>query len=106
MEYAAELIGSAPDQDLAVLESTRQSERFLPLTTSNDLKVGQSTHAIGNPFGLVTLPTGVISALDREMQSISGRIFGVIQTDAAMNWATRWPTARLLRSPYRREHSD
>ncbi|MGB0590070.1 MAG: S1C family serine protease [Myxococcota bacterium] len=89
IEYAAELIGTAPDQDLAVLRIDAPIGALTPLSlgTSNDLKVGQSTYAIGNPFGLDhTLTTGVISALDREMQSISGRtIFGVIQTDAAIN---------------------
>jgi S1-C subfamily serine protease len=89
IEYAAELIGTAPDQDLAVLRIDAPIGTLTPLSlgTSNDLKVGQSTYAIGNPFGLDhTLTTGVISALDREMQSISGRtIFGVIQTDAAIN---------------------
>jgi S1-C subfamily serine protease len=89
LEYAAELVGSAPDQDLAVLRIDAPIGALTPLSvgTSNDLRVGQSTFAIGNPFGLDhTLTTGVISALDREMQSSSGRtIFGVIQTDAAIN---------------------
>ena len=88
-EYEAKLVGSAPDQDLAVLKIEAQSERLSPIVlgSSGDLKVGQSTFAIGNPFGLDhTLTTGVISALDREMKSLSGRtIFGVIQTDAAIN---------------------
>ncbi|MEQ9322642.1 MAG: PDZ domain-containing protein, partial [Polyangiaceae bacterium] len=45
------------------------------------------TLAIGNPFGLDhTLSTGVVSGLEREIQSLAGRpIFGVIQTDAAIN---------------------
>ena len=89
LEYPAELVGTAPDQDLAVLRIDAPIGALTPLSvgTSNDLRVGQSTFAIGNPFGLDhTLTTGVISALDREMQSISGRtIFGVIQTDAAIN---------------------
>lgn len=89
LEYPAELVGSAPDQDLAVLRIDAPIGTLTPLSVgrSNDLRVGQSTFAIGNPFGLDhTLTTGVISALDREMQSISGRtIFGVIQTDAAIN---------------------
>jgi len=88
-EYSAELVGTAPDQDLAVLRIAAPPGALTPLTvgTSDDLRVGQSTFAIGNPFGLDhTLTTGVISALDREMQSMSGRtIFGVIQTDAAIN---------------------
>ena len=88
-EYEASLVGTAPDQDLAVLKIAPQEKRLSPIVlgSSGDLKVGQSTFAIGNPFGLDhTLTTGVISALDREMQSLSGRtIFGVIQTDAAIN---------------------
>ncbi|HEX2136113.1 MAG TPA: trypsin-like peptidase domain-containing protein, partial [Microvirga sp.] len=52
-----------------------------------DLKVGQATFAIGNPFGLdQTLTTGVISALQRRLPTSEGReIADVIQTDAAIN---------------------
>jgi 2-alkenal reductase len=55
--------------------------------TSADLKVGQATYAIGNPFGLdQTLTTGVISALQRRLPTAEGReIADVIQTDAAIN---------------------
>ena len=60
-----------------------------PITvgSSADLLVGQMTLAIGNPFGLdQTLTTGVVSALNREMESIPGRVIrNVIQTDAAVN---------------------
>ena len=70
-------------------ESTRPPEKLrpIPVGSSSDLQVGQSVLAIGNPFGLdYTLTTGVISALDREVQSIGGReLQGVIQTDAAIN---------------------
>jgi S1-C subfamily serine protease len=54
---------------------------------SGDLQVGQKVYAIGNPFGLdQTLTTGIISALNREIESVTGRaIRGVIQTDAAIN---------------------
>ena len=54
---------------------------------SSVLQVGQSVFAIGNPFGLdQTLTTGIISALGREIESITGRpIKDVIQTDAAIN---------------------
>ena len=55
--------------------------------SSSELQVGQFTYAIGNPFGLDhTLTTGVISALGREIQSLTGiPIRDVIQTDAAIN---------------------
>ncbi len=87
--HEAELVGVAPDKDLAVLhiEPPEGGLTPLPIGTSNDLEVGQSVLAIGNPFGLdQTLTTGIISALGREIQSVSGRsITGVIQTDAAIN---------------------
>ncbi|HEX4955047.1 MAG TPA: trypsin-like peptidase domain-containing protein [Thermoanaerobaculia bacterium] len=87
--WDAEVVGSAPDKDLAVLkvEIPRERMRPLPLGTSRDLKVGQKVFAIGNPFGLdQTLTTGVISALGREIESVTRRpIRDVIQTDAAIN---------------------
>jgi S1-C subfamily serine protease len=87
--WQAEVVGEAPDHDLALLriEAPQDSLVPLPLGTSADLLVGQHTFAIGNPFGLdQTLTTGVISALDREIAAMSGRtIYGAIQTDAAIN---------------------
>ena len=87
--YQASLVGIAPDKDLAVLKIDAQRNELFPLPKgmSDNLKVGQSTYAIGNPFGLdQTLTTGIISALGREIQSVSGRpIKNVIQTDAAIN---------------------
>ena len=87
--YPAELVGFAPDKDLAVLRIKAPAERLapLPLGTSNDLQVGQKAFAIGNPFGLdQTLTTGIISALGREIESPAGRkIKNCIQTDAAIN---------------------
>jgi S1-C subfamily serine protease len=87
--WKAELVGVEPDKDLAVLKIDAPADkvRGLALGTSRDLQVGQKVFAIGNPFGLdQTLTTGIISGLDREIKSISGRpIEGVIQTDAAIN---------------------
>ena len=59
----------------------------MPIGRSTNLQVGQNVFAIGNPFGLdQTLTTGIISALGREIESVSGRtIPDVIQTDAAIN---------------------
>ena len=85
----AEVIGAAPEKDLAVLRIKTSGERLrpIPVGTSDDLRVGQSVYAIGNPFGLdQTLTTGIVSALGREIQSSNGvPIRDVIQTDAAIN---------------------
>jgi len=88
-EWEAQVVGVAPDKDLAVLRIEAPAERLrsLPLGSSRDIVVGQRVLAIGNPFGLdQTLTTGVVSALGRELTSPSGRtIRDVIQTDAAIN---------------------
>ena len=88
--WPAEVVGGDPHVDLAVLKIEAPAEKLRPIAvgTSRDLEVGQSVLAIGNPFGLDhTLTTGVISALDREVPSLTQRrlIRGAIQTDAAIN---------------------
>ncbi len=87
--WKARRVGMAPDKDLAVLHIDAPANRLqpIPVGTSKDLMVGQSVFAIGNPFGLdQSLTTGVISALGREIESVTRRpIQGVIQTDAAIN---------------------
>ena len=87
--WDAELVGKAPEKDLAVLkiDAPRKKLQPIPVGSSFNLLVGQSVYAIGNPFGLdQTLTTGIISALGREIQSVSGiPIRGAIQTDAAIN---------------------
>jgi S1-C subfamily serine protease len=87
--WVAKPVGVAPDKDLAVIKIDAPKELLKPLAigTSNDLQVGQDVIAIGNPFGLdQTLTKGVISALGREITSLTRRpITGVVQTDAAIN---------------------
>ncbi len=87
--WKAALVGAAPDKDIAVLKISAPPERLtpIPLGTSSDLKVGQKVLAIGNPFGLdQTMTSGIVSALGREIKSVTGRkIRGVIQTDAPIN---------------------
>lgn len=89
VDYDAELIGIAPEKDLAVLRLLDPPDELtpLPLGDSTELSVGRKVLAIGNPFGLdTTLTTGVVSALGREIRAPSNRrIRGVIQTDAAIN---------------------
>ena len=86
--WDAEVIGTEDRKDLAVLKiKANVPLKALPIASSDDLKVGQYVFAIGNPFGLdQTLTTGIISALGREINSVTGvPIRDVIQTDAAIN---------------------
>jgi S1-C subfamily serine protease len=87
--FQAELVGAFPDRDLAVLKIKAPKDKLPPLAvgSSKELVVGQKVFAIGNPFGLdQTLTTGIVSALNREIESFNNRtIRGVIQTDAAIN---------------------
>jgi len=87
--YAARLVGAFPDRDLAVLRIEAPREKLVPIAigSSRELQVGQGVYAIGNPFGLdQTLTRGIVSALNREIESVNRRaIRGVIQTDAAIN---------------------
>ena len=85
----AEVVGLAPNYDLAVLrvQGARQLPAPVTIGSSADLKVGQAAFAIGNPFGLdQSLTSGIISALKRRLPTSAGReIANVIQTDAAIN---------------------
>ncbi len=87
--WKAIVVGISPDKDIAVLHISAPVEKLHPilLGEAENLLVGQKVFAIGNPFGLdQTITGGIVSALDREIKSVSGRtIQGVIQTDAAIN---------------------
>jgi S1-C subfamily serine protease len=87
--FNAKLVGAFPDRDLAVLKIDAPQGKLPPIAlgSSRELQVGQRVYAIGNPFGLdQTLTTGIVSALNREIESFNGRtIRGVVQTDAAIN---------------------
>ncbi len=86
----AEVIGTDPDADLAVVKVEVPVESLRPVTwgDSDQIAVGQRAVAIGNPFGLNgTLTSGIISALGRSLPTEDGsfRIPEIIQTDAAIN---------------------
>jgi 2-alkenal reductase len=84
----AEVVGMAPDDDLAVIRPKQPHTMPppMPLGTSDGLKVGQFALAIGSPFGLdQSLTMGVISALDRRLPtSVGHQISNITQTDAAI----------------------
>jgi S1-C subfamily serine protease len=85
------VVGEDPSTDLAVLEVDPEKippeTEALELASSANLRPGDAAIAIGSPFGLSgTITTGIISALDREIESPNGfPISGVLQTDAAIN---------------------
>ncbi|WP_461208909.1 trypsin-like peptidase domain-containing protein [Desulfocurvus sp. DL9XJH121] len=86
-EFEAELVGSDPDFDLAVLRLAKA--RDLPqvhMGDSANLLMGETVIAIGNPFGFShTVTTGVISAMGRTVRTQQGAYTDFIQTDAAIN---------------------
>jgi len=87
-QLEAEIVGVAPNYDLAVIRP--KQKRALPppiaVASSASLKVGQSSFAIGSPWGLdQSLTTGVISGLRRDLPTTRGHeVTNMIQTDAAV----------------------
>ena len=84
----ASLIGRDPSSDLAIIKiPASEANSVAILGDSDQVKVGQKAIAIGNPFGLShTLTTGIISALNREIQTGDGtQMYDLLQTDAAIN---------------------
>ncbi|RZU98555.1 DegQ family serine endoprotease [Spiribacter vilamensis] len=86
-ELSAEIVGSDPETDIAVLQVDSDNLTALPLADSDELRVGDYTMAIGNPFGLDhTVTTGIVSGLDRTLPGNNGaRLQSFIQTDASIN---------------------
>jgi S1-C subfamily serine protease len=88
-KWPALLVGSDPDNDLAVIkiDAPKEKLKVIPMGDSKNLRIGQKVLAIGNPFGLQsTLTTGIISSLGRTIRSAAETLIeNVIQTDAAIN---------------------
>ena len=86
-EFEAQIVGADPDSDLAVLKI--ESEQDLPaikMGSSEDLMIGETVIAIGNPFGFShTVTTGVISAIDRSIRAEDRVYHDFIQIDASIN---------------------
>lgn len=87
-EYDATLVGYDDTTDIAVLKIDATGLTPVTFGTSSDLEVGQSVVVIGNPLGeefTGSVTTGIISALDREVEMDDGQVYTYIQTDAAIN---------------------
>jgi serine protease Do/serine protease DegQ len=81
----AQLVGTDPETDVAVLQVPAENLTALPLADSDALRVGDFVVAIGNPFGLgQTVTSGIVSALGRSGLGIEG-YEDFIQTDASIN---------------------
>jgi S1-C subfamily serine protease len=87
--YDAEVVGTDPATDVALLDVDAPADELHPLALgdSSRVEVGEPVVAIGNPFGLErTVTAGIVSALQRQIQAPNGfAISHVIQTDAAIN---------------------
>ena len=87
--YTAEVVGTDPATDVALLKVDAPQDSLHPLSLGDSSKilVGDPVVAIGNPFGLDrTVTSGIVSALQRQIQAPNGfSISHVIQTDAAIN---------------------
>jgi serine protease Do len=84
--YRGDVVGADPISDVALVKINVNNLPYVSLGDSSALKVGQFVVAIGNPYGLDhTVTTGVISALERNVDVGGKTMYGVIQTDAAIN---------------------
>ncbi|MEM2928107.1 MAG: trypsin-like peptidase domain-containing protein [Nitrososphaerota archaeon] len=86
--FKGRIIGRDPGSDLAIIKIDAKNLKAAELGDSSNLKAGQFIIAIGNPFGLRGGPTvtiGVISAINRSINTEKGIMEDLIQTDAAIN---------------------
>ena len=82
------IAGSCAIHDIAVVKVKEKDLLSAQLGDSEKLRVGQRVYAIGNPFGLAGGPSvtsGVVSAINRTIQSERGLIENLVQTDASIN---------------------
>jgi serine protease Do len=86
-EFEARVVGTDPESDLAILKiETGIEVPAIPMGRSDDLMIGETVIAIGNPFGLShSVTTGVISALNRSVRTEHQVYHNFIQIDAPIN---------------------
>lgn len=94
-KYSAELVGTDPSTDIAILKIKEKNLSYIPIGNSDNVKVGEWVLAVGNPFNLTsTVTAGIVSAKARNINILSDKLRGTqnsspiesfIQTDAAVN---------------------
>jgi serine protease Do len=86
-EFQAQIVGADSDSDLAVLRIDAKTPLpAMEMGNSDDLMIGETVIAIGNPFGFSnTVTTGVISAVNRSIRAENTEYHDFIQTDASIN---------------------
>jgi Do/DeqQ family serine protease len=86
-EFEAQIVGADPDSDLSVLKiDSNEALPAIEMGSSDDLMIGESVIAIGNPFGFShTVTTGVISAVNRSIRTDDKVFHDFIQIDASIN---------------------
>lgn len=85
-EYDAEVIGTDEMNDVALLKIDATGLQAVTIGDSDQIEVGEEVIAIGNPLGELTftMTAGVVSALDREINT-DGKPINMLQTDVAIN---------------------
>jgi S1-C subfamily serine protease len=86
-ELSAKVVGTDPSSDLAVLKlDAKDRMPFVAAGSSDDLLIGETVIALGNPFGLAhTVTVGVVSAVHRNFQANGRTLYDFVQTDASIN---------------------
>ena len=86
-ELPGRVVGRAPERDLAIVAVSPSTELVAaPLAEAGSVEVGETAIALGSPFGFQqTVTSGIVSGLDRELESPVGTLTGLIQTDAPIN---------------------
>ncbi len=92
-KYSAEIIGTDPSTDIAVIKIKESGLQAIPIGNSDNINIGEWVLAVGNPFNLTsTVTAGIVSAKARNINLLSDRsradvfpIESFIQTDAAVN---------------------
>ena len=86
--FWAEVVGQDPLTDLAIVRIDAEGLPALPLGDSRELRVGEWVVSMGNALGLqggATATIGIVSAKDRSVRTEIGDLYGLVQTDAAIN---------------------